>query len=256
MQGIASKLAAVMGEIDYIPKTGKNTAQNYAYATDAEISDKVRTAMTKHGVVMIPRVTSHSIREITTQKGNTLTINTVEMEFTFIDKDSGESVVAATVGEGMDSGDKGCYKAMTGATKYALLKSFQIPTGDDPEKDDSPERGPERSTAPQQTRQTAAPTAQPQPQASGYTRSPDAMSKPTYNLMMKQMEKKGIIGPYIDPKTPEGKKRMETARGFIHTHLGKSSGLTEAEGLQIIDILAAFDDMTPETMFGGTEVEA
>ncbi len=30
-------------------------------------------------------------------------------------------------------GDKGCYKAITGANKYMLFKLFQIETGDDPE---------------------------------------------------------------------------------------------------------------------------
>ena len=143
--------------------------------------------------------------------------------------------------------------AITYARRYALCSILGISAEEDDDGKLATDHG--KTTPPAHTApQTATPTAQ--PQASGYTRSPDAMSKPTYNLMMKQMEKKGIIGPYIDPKTPEGKKRMETARQFIHTHLGKSSGLTEAEGLQIVDILNAFDDMTPEGMFGGTEVEA
>src|SRR5262249_31856915 len=36
-------------------------------------------------------------------------------------------------GEGLDGGDKAPYKAMTGALKYALLQSFLLATGDDPE---------------------------------------------------------------------------------------------------------------------------
>ena len=36
-------------------------------------------------------------------------------------------------GEGADVGDKAPYKAMTGALKYALLQSFLLSTGDDPE---------------------------------------------------------------------------------------------------------------------------
>src|SRR5699024_6730814 len=36
---------------------------------------------------------------------------------------------------GQDAGDKAVYKAITGATKYALMKVFMIPTGDDPEQD-------------------------------------------------------------------------------------------------------------------------
>ena len=36
-------------------------------------------------------------------------------------------------GEGLDTGDKAPYKAMTGALKYALLQSFLLATGDNPE---------------------------------------------------------------------------------------------------------------------------
>jgi hypothetical protein len=44
-------------------------------------------------------------------------------------------VIAKVAGQGLDSGDKAPYKAMTGALKYALLQSFLLATGDDPEAD-------------------------------------------------------------------------------------------------------------------------
>ncbi len=158
---LAAKLVKVMQAVGYIPKSGKNLTQNYTYATDAEISDKVREAMAEARVVMLPRVTAHGVRQIATAKGNTLNINTVQMDFTFIDADSGEAFTVSTVGEGMDSGDKGVYKAMTGATKYALLKSFQIPTGDDPEKDNGDD---ETRNAPHASAQGAPkPAAEPPP---------------------------------------------------------------------------------------------
>jgi hypothetical protein len=55
------------------------------------------------------------------------------MAYTFSDVDSGEEIVAKVAGQGLDSGDKAPYKAMTGALKYALLQSFLLATGDDPE---------------------------------------------------------------------------------------------------------------------------
>jgi hypothetical protein len=58
--------------------------------------------------------------------------------------DSGEEIVAKVAGQGLDSGDKAPYKAMTGALKYALLQSFLLATGDDPED----ERMEARFTAP------------------------------------------------------------------------------------------------------------
>ena len=55
------------------------------------------------------------------------------MAYTFIDVDTAEEITVKTAGEGLDSGDKAPYKAMTGALKYALLQSFLLATGDDPE---------------------------------------------------------------------------------------------------------------------------
>ncbi len=57
----------------------------------------------------------------------------VVMAYTFADVDSGEEVIAKVAGQGLDPGDKAPYKAMTGALKYALLQSFLLATGDDPE---------------------------------------------------------------------------------------------------------------------------
>ena len=39
----------------------------------------------------------------------------VVMAYTFSDVDSGEEIVAKVAGQGLDSGDKAPYKAMTGA---------------------------------------------------------------------------------------------------------------------------------------------
>src|SRR6202045_2489868 len=57
------------------------------------------------------------------------------MAYTFIDVDTGEEITAKVAGQGLDSGDKAPYKAMTGALKYALLQSFLLATGDDPEEE-------------------------------------------------------------------------------------------------------------------------
>ena len=63
------------------------------------------------------------------------------MAYTFTDENSPEEITARVAGEGLDVGDKSSYKAMTGALKYALLQSFLLATGDDPED----ERGDARS---------------------------------------------------------------------------------------------------------------
>ena len=65
-------------------------------------------------------------------------------------------LVVAVAGEGADAGDKAPYKAMTGALKYALLQSFLLSTGDDPEDERTNSRaalGSERVITPEQVRE-------------------------------------------------------------------------------------------------------
>lgn len=44
-----------------------------------------------------------------------------------------EFVDATGYGDGIDQGDKACGKAATYANKYALMKAYKLPTGDDPD---------------------------------------------------------------------------------------------------------------------------
>ena len=132
---LVRKLAEVMKEVKYIQKTGYNSFNNYKYATEADVNEKIREVLAERNVIMIPSVKNHSVREHVNRKGHTEYIVTVEVEFTFMDGETGETIVFTTFGEGQDAGDKGTYKAITGAQKYALMKAFMIPTGDDPEGD-------------------------------------------------------------------------------------------------------------------------
>lgn len=132
---LVKKLAEVMKQVKYIQKTGRNTFHNYNYATEADVNEKVREVLAEQNVIMIPNVKSQSYREHINNKGKTEYITTAEVEFTFIDGETGETIAFTTFGEGQDAGDKGTYKAITGAQKYALMKTFMIPTGDDPEAD-------------------------------------------------------------------------------------------------------------------------
>lgn len=130
---LIKKLAKVMKEVKYVEKRGYNSFNKYKYATETDVAEKVREILAEQDVLMIPNMKSHSVREHTNRKGNTEYIVTAEVEFTFYDGESGETLSFTVYGEGQDSGDKATYKAITGAQKYALMKAFMIPTGDDPE---------------------------------------------------------------------------------------------------------------------------
>lgn len=199
LKSLPVKLVRVMEAVDYIPKRGRNVSQGYAYAMDADIADAVRKAMAEQGVVMLPRVVEHGVRQIQA-RDRELNINTVLMEFTFIDAETGENFTVSTVGEGMDSGDKGCYKAMTGATKYALLKSFQIPTGDDPESDNGepPKENRSRTRATQGKRAESSPKPANQQKpansqgAASQGKPSNQQGKPDFNVFWKTTRELGF----------------------------------------------------------------
>lgn len=133
MKTLPRKLVAVMATIDRIPKRGRNEYHAYDYATEADVSDHLRDAFKAHGLVLLPEVVEVSVREVGT-KGRVLT--TATMRVTILDSESGETWTGQWAGSGVDAEDKGLYKAMTGGIKYWLMKTFLIPTGDDPERED------------------------------------------------------------------------------------------------------------------------
>jgi hypothetical protein len=140
---LRQKLAEVRRRIGYIQKRGHNERFNYSYVMAADIAGAVGDLLAELGVVVIPSLENITY-ESTAGRSETTRIARVVMAYTFSDVDSGEEIVAKVAGQGLDVGDKAPYKAMTGALKYALLQSFLLATGDDPED----ERVDARFTAP------------------------------------------------------------------------------------------------------------
>lgn len=129
---ILRAMNAVMEEVDYVQKKGENDFHGYKYATEADVLERLRPAMVKHGLILIPSVQQVSSVD---QYGNT----TVSIHYTLAHISGAvwpQSVIAAGCGNDRNKngiGDKGLYKALTGANKYLLFKLFQIETGNDPE---------------------------------------------------------------------------------------------------------------------------
>lgn len=130
---LVMKLAEVMAVVERIPKRGRNAFHGYDYATEADIVTAIRSELASRHVMVFPAITG-TTREAVGEKGQVLTQLT--MEFTFMDGESGATITRPWLGAGTDKEDKGAYKAMTGGEKYFLLKTFLIPTGDDPERQD------------------------------------------------------------------------------------------------------------------------
>lgn len=137
MKNIITALHSVMADAGYVQKNSENKFHGYKYASEADLLETLRPAMIKHGLVLIPSVNNASAID---EHGNTLV--SVEYTLAHISGEIWPDKITA-VGCGNDRakngsvGDKGVYKAITGANKYLLFKLFQIETGDDPEKDET-----------------------------------------------------------------------------------------------------------------------
>ncbi|MBN6889143.1 ERF superfamily protein [Cytobacillus horneckiae] len=118
------KIAKVMSEVSRVPKNGYNSFQKYNYATESDLTESIRPILNEVGLAFFSTVLDQE---------RTGDFTKVKMEFTLFDTDTGESIKSIYWGEGQDKGDKGLYKAYTGAAKYFFMKTFLIATGDDPE---------------------------------------------------------------------------------------------------------------------------
>lgn len=141
-KSVSAALAAVMGEIGGIAKMtpeqrrkaglggGDERGISYAYRGIDQIAAAVQPLLAKHGVVIVPQVTSYDVREIiVNQKPWTDTTVTVQWQ---IFGPAGDPIHAATIGLGRDNSDKGANKAITQAFKNLLLRLLCI---GDPEDD-------------------------------------------------------------------------------------------------------------------------
>jgi hypothetical protein len=126
------KISAVMQDVEYLSKDDKVEFNNTKYKAISEekVTSTVRASLIKNGLIIIP------IEQTASKTGNISSVNT---KYKIIDVDSGQFEIIVSSGEGADTQDKGVGKAMTYAYKYMLLRTFAIPTGEDPDKVSSAE---------------------------------------------------------------------------------------------------------------------
>jgi len=134
---LATKMLKVMEAVTRIVKGGNNVTQDYKYVTETDTVAAVRKAMIRAGVMLTMSATASDYQhEYTTKNGSKFRVVRVNVKVNWIDTETGYTMTEYFDGEGSDSGDKALYKAITGAEKYVLLKTFLIATGDDPERED------------------------------------------------------------------------------------------------------------------------
>ena len=122
------KIVAIMGEVQYIQKDMRVSFQrtNYSALSETKVTSVIRNQLIKYGLTMIPVYQEY-------QRIVEKDITVLNVTYRLTDSNSGEYIDVVSTGEGRDTQDKGAGKASTYAFKYALLRLFNIPTGDDPD---------------------------------------------------------------------------------------------------------------------------
>lgn len=124
---IHQKIVGIMSELDYIAKGDKTVNGQYRFVSHDQVTAKVHPLLVKYGVTIVPSV------EEMTQDGNRTTI---KMTISFINADCpSDHFTTRYFAHGIDGNDKGPGKAISYAYKYAMLKTFCLETGDDPDYD-------------------------------------------------------------------------------------------------------------------------
>lgn len=168
---LARKLAAVMALLAPIIKEGWNDYHRYSYAKEAQFMEAIRGHLATAGVMLTTSVEKQEVQPgFGKDKNEAMTL--VSTLHTFVDSETGESWAIKGQGQGMDKGDKGLYKAITGATKYALWKNFLIPVNDDPENEAGATGQPKAAPKPAPAKPTPATNSAPAPRPAAPAAAP------------------------------------------------------------------------------------
>lgn len=122
-------IIAVLKDCKAIGKNQKNAAQGYSFRGIDDFYNEMHDLFAKHELFVVPQILDLRREERQGKSGGLLIWTVLRIKFTFTASD-GSKVEAETIGEAMDSGDKGANKAMSAALKYLLTQTFLVPTDD------------------------------------------------------------------------------------------------------------------------------
>ena len=131
---IYQRINEVRKAIGYVQKdkSVSTGGGSYKAVTHDAVTGMVREALIKHGVVIVPSVVSSIFHPKEPDAKQRLYEATFQVEFVNIDEPT-DRIVTQQNAHALDNGDKAPGKAMSYATKYAILKLFNIETGEDEE---------------------------------------------------------------------------------------------------------------------------
>lgn len=130
---IYEKMAAIMADVQYLTKDDKVEfgSTKYKALSEEKVTSIMRAELLKYNLVVYP------VSQLATRSGQ---ITHVDVVYRLVNVENPEEhIEIASCGDGADSQDKGSGKAMTYAFKYMWLRTFALPTGEDPDKISSAE---------------------------------------------------------------------------------------------------------------------
>ncbi len=134
MANIYQRVNEVRKMIGYVQKdkSVSTGGGSYKAVTHDAVTGMVREALIRHGVVIVPSVIESVFHPKEPDAKQRLYEATFQVEFVNIE-DPNDRIVTRQTAHALDNGDKAPGKAMSYATKYAILKLFNIETGEDEE---------------------------------------------------------------------------------------------------------------------------
>lgn len=217
-KNIYQRIAAVMNEVKYVQKDAQVGEVGKSWSYKAVSHDNVtacaRPAFLDNGIVLTVSLVESSLEPTgaSTKNGFPITKYRGRYQAEFVNIDNPEDRIVIFVdGYANDEGDKHPGKAMSYATKYAILKTLNLETGLGDEGrtqgngGDPPEGGKEPIKQPQSKSEKAATTAGPsKASVDGEKASPGLIT-----MIKKYAKEKDVVGA-IDKQLAAKEKTYET----------------------------------------------
>ena len=130
---IYEKMMSIMADVQYLAKDDRVEFGNTKYKalSEEKVTSIMRAELLKHKLVVFP------IDQTAIRSGS---ITHVDVRYRMVNVENPEEFIEiVSCGDGADTQDKGSGKAMTYAFKYMWLRTFALPTGEDPDKISSEE---------------------------------------------------------------------------------------------------------------------
>ena len=131
---IYQRINEIRKKVEYLKK--EKAVQGYKVVTHDQVTGALRDCFIEYGVIVVPNEMGSTMIETGTQTASGTPWMRYEAKYTieFVNMDTPEQTITINVSaHAMDTGDKAPGKALSYATKMAMLKLFSIETGEDDE---------------------------------------------------------------------------------------------------------------------------